>query len=142
MSPGETIPLEVCQFIAAQLGENADDLAHYAETDVTRRRHLADLRDLYGYKMFSGRGARGLKAWLEEQAETAPANRGLAQKFIEECRRTQTILPGVSVIERLCADALVAAERKIERRIVTQLSPETEGQLDALLTEMVDGNAP
>ena len=52
LSPGETIPLEVSQFIAAQLGEKPDALACYAETDVTRRRHLADLRELYGYKMF------------------------------------------------------------------------------------------
>lgn len=28
--PGETIPLEVSRFIAAQLGMNADDLADYA----------------------------------------------------------------------------------------------------------------
>ena len=138
-SPGETIPLEVSRFIAAQLGEKLDALACYAETDVTRRRHLADLRELYGYKMFSGRGARDLKAWLEEQAETAPSNKDLAQKFVEECRRTQTILPGVSVVERLCADALVSAERKIESRIVGQLSDETREQLDALLTKMVDG---
>lgn len=138
LSPGETIPLEVSQFIAAQLAEKPAALACYAETDVTRRRHLADLRELYGYKMFSGRGARDLKAWLDEQAETAPSNRHLAQKFVDECRRTQTILPGVSVVERLCADALVAAERKIESRIVAQLSSETREQLDALLTEMVD----
>lgn len=139
LTSGETIPLEVSQFIAAQLGENPDNLACYAETDVTRRRHLADLRELYGYKMFSGRGARDLRAWLEEQAETVPSNKVLAQKFVEECRRIQIILPGISVIERLCADALVAAERKIESRIVTQLSNETQEQLDALLTEMVDG---
>ena len=139
LSPGETIPLEVSQFIAAQLGEKPDALACYAETDVTRRRHLADLREFYGYKMFSGRGARDLKAWLEEQAETAPSNRDLAQKFVEECRRAQTILPGVSVVERLCADALVSAERKIESQTVGQLSDETREQLDALLIEMVDG---
>ncbi|MEO1179043.1 MAG: DUF4158 domain-containing protein, partial [Pseudomonadota bacterium] len=139
LSPGETIPLEVSQFIAAQLGETPDALSCYAETDVTRRRHLIDVRELYGFKMFSGRGARDLKAWLEARAETAPSNKELAQQFVEECRRTQTILPGLSVIERLCADALVAAERKIESRIVAQLSDETREQLDALLTEMVDG---
>ena len=88
--------------------------------------------------MFSGRGARDLKAWLEARAETAPSSKQLAQQFVVECRRTQTVLPGLSVIERLCADALVAAEREIESRIVDQLSDETQEQLDALLTEMVD----
>ena len=89
--------------------------------------------------MFSGRGARDLKAWLEGQAETARSNKDLAERLAEECRRTQTILPGVSVIERLCADALVAAERRIESRIAARLSDEMRERLDGFLTEMVDG---
>jgi hypothetical protein len=137
--PGEVIPLEVSRFIAAQIGEKVEDLCQYAETDVTRRRHLIDLRMIYGFKMFSGRGARGLKGWLEREAETARSNDDLARRFVEECRRAQTILPGVSVIERLCADALVAAERRIDSRIVAQLNEATKDRLDALLTEMVDG---
>ncbi len=67
--PGEVIPLEVSRFIAAQIGEEVEDLCQYAETDVTRRRHLIDLRLIYGFKMFSGRGARDLKDWLEREAE-------------------------------------------------------------------------
>lgn len=89
--------------------------------------------------MFSGRGARDLKAWLECQAETARSNKEMAGQFVKECRRIQTILPGVSVIERLCADAPVAAERRIESRIVDRLSNEVRKLLDGLLTDMVDG---
>jgi len=89
--------------------------------------------------MFSGRGARDLKAWLEREAETARSNEDLARRFATECRRTQTILPGVSVIERLCADALVAAERHVESRIADRLSHEMRDRLDGLLTEMVGG---
>ena len=50
LTTGETIPLEISKFIAAQLGENPDHLSHYAETAVTRRRHLIELRSIYGYK--------------------------------------------------------------------------------------------
>jgi len=139
LMPGEIIPLEVSRFLAAQLGERSEDLACYAETDVIRRRHLIDLRRIYGFKMFSGRGARDLKAWLEHEAETARSNEDLARRFVEECRRTQTILPGVSVIERLCADALVAAERRIESRIAARADDQMKERLDAMLTEMVDG---
>ena len=70
------------------------------ETDTTPRRHLVDLRSIYGYRMFSGQGARDLKAWLEDEAETARSNEDLARRFVEECRRTRTVLPGISVIER------------------------------------------
>ncbi|KAB2531782.1 transposase [Salipiger aestuarii] len=139
LTPGETIPESVTKFLAAQLGLNPGDLIDYAHRAETRREHLIDLRSIYGYRMFSGRGARDLKAWLEQQAETTHSNKDLARKFVEECRRNQTILPGVSVIERLCADALVAAERRIESRIVDRLSNEVRKLLDGLLTEMVDG---
>ncbi len=138
--PGETIPLEVSRFIAAQLGMNPEDLENYAIREETRRDHLVELRAIYDFRMFSGRGARDLKVWLEHEAETARSNEDLARRFIDECRRTQTILPGVSVIERLCADALVAAERRIESRIASRIDDQARERLDALLFEMVDGN--
>ncbi len=119
--PGEIIPLEITRFLAAQLGLNPDDLANYAAREETRREHLAVLREVYGYKMFSGRGARDLKAWLASEAEIARSNEDLARRFVEHCRTSHTILPGVTVTERLCADALVAAERRIETRIVEHL---------------------
>lgn len=139
LEPGETIPLEVSNFVAAQLGLNGEELAGYAENDMTRRRHLIDLRAIYGYRMFTGRGARDLKQWLEGQAEQARSNEDLARRFVEECRRLQIILPAISSVERLSADALVSAERRIEARIVSRLGCELQSQLDALLAEDVDG---
>ena len=103
-----------------------------------RHEHLAILRRVYGYKTFSGRGARVLKSWLAGQAELARSNEDLARRFVERCRRSQTILPAISTIERLCADALVDAERRVEARIAERLNPSTRARLDALLTEMVD----
>ena len=139
LSSSDVIPEQVIRFIGAQLGLAGDELLPYAARRQTRQQHLKALRAIYGYRMFSGRGARDLKDWLEREAETARSNEDLARRFIEECRRTQTVLPGVSVIERLCADALVAAERRIESRIADRLDDMMKGRLDDLLTEMVDG---
>ncbi|MFV1635854.1 MULTISPECIES: Tn3 family transposase [Phaeobacter] len=138
LSPVEVIPEKALRFIAAQLGLTGDDILPYAARRQTRQQHLHAIRQIYGFKMFSGQGARCLKAWLEKEAETARSNDDLARRFVEQCRRTQTILPGVTVIERLCADALVAAERRIEGRVVAKLDDQTKERLDALLTEMVD----
>jgi len=139
LSSDEVIPEKVLRFIAAQLGLTGEDILPYATRRQTRQQHLHSIRQIYGFKMFSGQGARCLKAWLEKEAETARSNDDLARRFVEECRRTQTILPGVTVIERLCADALVAAERRIETRIAARLDDQTKELLDALLTEIVDG---
>jgi TnpA family transposase len=139
LAPGELIPQEVSQFLAAQLGLKPDDLLGYAAREETRHEHLAALREIYGYKMFTGRGTRDLKAWLVSEAEIARSNEDLARRFVKKCQSTQIILPGISVIERLCADALVAAERRIETRIVGRLSDAIKTQLDALLTEPFEG---
>ena len=139
LAPGETISEPLTMFLAAQLGLKPNDLVDYAHRAETRRTHLIELRSLFGYKMFSGRGARDLRAWLEQAAETVGSNKELAQGFIEQCRRTQTILPRVSVIERMCADALVAAERRIEARIADRLTTSEKDRLDDLLTELVGG---
>ena len=63
LASGEDIPLEVSRFISARLGMDADDLAGaYALREETRRDHLVELRSIYGFRMFSGGGARELKA--------------------------------------------------------------------------------
>ena len=131
---GETIPLNVLRFIAAQLGMRAEDLDGYAVREETRREHLAEIRRSYGYRMFSGRCARDLKVWFENEAEAVRSNEGLARRFVEECWRRQVILPGLSVLERLCAGALVAAERRIETRIAAGLDDAMRVRLDRLLT--------
>jgi len=137
LQPGEVIASEITEFLAAQLGLNAYDLADYAHRAETRREHLADLREVYGYKMFTGRGARDLTDWLEVEAETAQSNADLAQRFVDRCRLSMMIVPAVTTVERLCADALVAAERRIETRIVDRLDDDAKRKLDGLLSEMV-----
>ena len=81
LAPGENIPLEVTRFLAAQLGLQPDDLIDYGAREETRRDHLITLREVYGYRMFSGRGARDLKDWLERKAETARSNEDLARRL-------------------------------------------------------------
>lgn len=137
LAPGELIPQEILAFIGAQIGISEDALAIYAKRRQTRHQHMDALRSIYGYKSFSSRCARELKAWLFDQAVDTRSNEGLVKQFFEECRRTQIILPAISTIERLCADALVHAERKIDVTITDRLDSTTRERLDLLLAEMV-----
>jgi hypothetical protein len=121
------------------LGLSSDDLLLYAAREETRHEHLADLRGIYNYRSFSGRGARDLREWIMQEAETATSNEDLAQRFVAECRRTHTILPASSTIERLCADALVDAERRIEDRIARRIGPALADHLETLLEDTIDG---
>lgn len=58
------IPREVLSFVGAQLGVPADALLTYATRRQTRQQHMDTLREIYGYKTFTGRGARDLRSGL------------------------------------------------------------------------------
>ncbi len=102
---------------------------------------METLRSNYGYRTFPGQGAlaHAFRDWLLIEAEQARSNDDLARRFITRCRDTMSILPAITTIERLCADALVAAERWIEKRIATCLDRVECTRLEQLTTEMLPG---
>jgi hypothetical protein len=53
----------------------------------------------------------------------------------EEMRRRRIIIPGVSVVERLAAEAMHTAEKTAVRLICEQVTDERRTRMDALLTE-------
>ena len=95
---------------------------------------------MYGFRSFSDHAARELGDRLREEAPLARSNEDLARRFVDACRQTRTILPTTTTIERLCADALVDAERRIEARIAERVPPGLRRGLENLLRETVDAN--
>ena len=138
LAPGEFVPPAVVDFIGRQLDVDGDDLADYAVRSATRHEHLAELRRLYAFRSFSGGAARELVGRVREEAEQAQSNEDLVRRFVEVCRGTRTILPATTTIERLCADALVDAERRIEARIAERVPPGLRRDLEHLLEETAD----
>ena len=138
LAPGEFVPPAVVGFIGRQLDLDGDELADYAVRSETRHEHLGELRRLYGFRSFSGGAARELVERLRDEAEQAQSNEDLVRRFLEACRRTRTILPATTTIERLCADALVDAERRIEARIAERVPPGLRRDLEHLLEETAD----
>ncbi len=76
------IPREVLSFVGAQLGVPADALLTYATRRQTRQQHMDTLREIYGYKTFTGRGARDLREWTFGQAEDARSTKDLAHRLL------------------------------------------------------------
>lgn len=129
---GEVIPERIVAFIGRQLGIREDALGAYATRIATRYLHSSALQDLYGFRPFT----RHLRAELAE-ALTATAmdmieGGALASAMAEEMRRRKTIIPGITVVERLCADVLVEAERRALQRLGEGLARDQLRRLDAL----------
>ena len=85
-------------------------------------------------------------AWRGRSAPPLPTTAWIADSFCQtELLKLDTptlidelVGAGPTTIERLCADALVAAERRIEARIAERVSPGLRRDLEHLLEETAD----
>ena len=129
---GEIIPERVVAFIGRQLGLEEEALGGYAVRVATRYLHSSALRDLYGFRPFTGQLRAELTDTLATAAMGMMEGGMLASAMVEEMRRRKIIIPGISVVERLCADILVEAERRALRHLADGLSRDQARRLDAL----------
>lgn len=110
-------------FIGGQLGITSTALLDYGARKATRYQHSAALQRIYGYLPFEGGMREAIRTWLIKKAECSRSNDDLAASMLEELRSGKVIAPAPSTVERLCADALVVAERIIATRIASWLDP-------------------
>ena len=141
IQPGETIPAPMLAFVGAQLDVTGEMLLDYGTRAATRYQHSAALQRLYGYRPFEGQVRRDMIDWLADAAEEARSNDGLAGDMLAELRRRKIIVPGPSTVERLCAGALVTAERAVASRIAGRLDGTLRKRLTGLLSDTVPSRA-
>jgi TnpA family transposase len=135
---GEALPSKLVAFVSAQLGINPMEAETYAKRSQTHYEHSVALQSIYNFLPFHRFEAEFI-IWLTQAAIETRNNAELAAVFVQECRNRKIILPGITVIERLCADARVAAEREIVGRIVSRFDERMKKNLHAMLEETVDG---
>ena len=82
----------------------------------TRREHLIELQHLYGFEPFTSRKYREVAQALLPLADQTHHAMVLVRAVIEQLRSQQVIIPPLSVIERLCAEAITRAPRSRCRR--------------------------
>ena len=138
LNADDILPKELIDFIGVQIGLSEIQILKFTYKSVTRYEHLRVLQQHYGYRPFRRFEAKFV-IWLTQAAIKTRNNAELAVLFVEECRKRKIILPGITVIERLCADARVAAEREIVGCIASRLDERMKKNLHAMLEETVDG---
>ncbi|UOQ93332.1 Tn3 family transposase [Halobacillus shinanisalinarum] len=138
----EVSPL-ILSYIAKQLDIDPESFALYAQRGPTRREHLEEIRQEYGYKNFSLSEYRYLSRYLFHRAIENGNSVLLIRQSIEELRKRKIILPGMTTIERVVWEARNRAEQWIFNSINDGLSPKQEQQLDSLLEPTMDnGKTP
>lgn len=133
LRPGELIPPAALAFLGGQLATEAEALADYAARGPTRYEQLGTLRDLFGFAPLSRPDRAAPQVWLLPIALTTTSGADVARALMAEFRRRRIIIPGISIIERMAAEALLGAERHVETALTGALNVVTRDDLDALL---------
>lgn len=133
LKPGELIPHAPLAFVADQLDVDPQVLADYAIRGPTRYEQLDTLRDVFGFTPLSRPVRADLKSWLLPVALTTTSGAELARLLLDEFRRRRVIVPGMTVAERMVAQALLGAERHVAELLTRKLTTAQHQMLDTLL---------
>ncbi len=121
------------QAVAAQLKVPVESWSEYGQRAETRREHALELQALFGFKAFTMRHYREGVRSIEDVAWQTDKGIVLASALVDEYRRQQVLLPTLTNIERICAEAVTRANRRIYASLTGSLTEVHRAHLDALL---------
>lgn len=133
LRPGKLVSHAPLAFVADQLDVDPEVLADYASRGPTRYEQLDTLRDVFGFRQLSRPARAELQTWLLPVALTTTSGAEFARMLLAEFRSRQIIVPGVTLVERMVAQALLDAERHVAELLTRNLTPGQRDMLDALL---------
>jgi hypothetical protein len=119
------VPESVLAFLISQLGlKEAPSLASYFDLGGQRKRHVALIRERYGFTEFSDNGLARfrLTRWLYALCWTGDGHPGsLVERATSWLLANKVLLPGVSVLERFCGRIRDRAQKRLWKRLVAAL---------------------
>ena len=137
--PGQAMTLEaepsaeMLAHVAQQVDVNPNAWTEYAARDETRREHAFELQSVFGYRSFTIAEYRKVRGWLTDLALQTNKALALAEELIELLRSRRIIVPAITMIDRLCAEALARGVKLLYKRLTQSLDDHCSTKLDALL---------
>ena len=135
---GDEAYAPLLSYVAQQVNVDAEAWKRYGQREQTRREHLLELQEVFGFKPFTGGHYRSAVAQLADVALQTDKGIVLATTMVESLRNKAVLLPALGVIERVCSEAITRANRRIYATLSEKLSPAQRLSLDALLKPRVD----
>ncbi len=139
LSAGVEPPPALLRYVAGQLGIAPSHWEAYAQRDQTRREHLLELQAALQLRPLTVADYHPAVLALVDLAMQTDKGFVLAQALLEYLRRQAILLPGSNVIERICAEAVTRATRRIHDVLTELLSDGHRRRLDELLKRRDDG---
>ena len=131
--PNTRVSALLLQWIGKQLRIDPVCWPQYAERETTRREHLLELRAYLGMESFGQVHYRQMVNAATEFALQTDKGLVLVNNVLDTLRHRQTIIPAIDVIERICAEAITCANKRIYSILTDSLSTTHRHSLDELL---------
>lgn len=132
---GELLPAVMLDYIAEQISVDAGVIAGFARRGPTRYEQLAAIKTHHGFQDLTQPGRAEIKVWLRAEAIGLTDGRLLLDRLIARFRAEKIIIPGVTVIERMAAEAMHAADLDVIGQVRARLTAAQRESLDAILSE-------
>ena len=131
----DDIPQTVVAFIAKQLKINSASLDSYAQTrDTTRREHLREIAEAYGFRSFGETEQTELSNALMPIALATDSGLRLVSEMLDAMREHKVIIPALSSVERFAWELRQQARDRVENQLISGLGEDEKRRLDLLLT--------
>ncbi|MBA2729070.1 MAG: DUF4158 domain-containing protein [Parachlamydiaceae bacterium] len=124
--------------VAEQLKMPTTIWNEYGKRDQTRREHLSELQSIFGFQTFSMAHYPSFVNGLADLAWQTDKGIVLASALLQSFRSQRILLPTINVIERICAEAITNASRRVYSSLIEPLTKEHFQRLNALLKLKAD----
>lgn len=128
-------PQALLSFVASQLGLEPQLWSQYAQRAETRREHILELQTWLGLVPFGLKHFRQNVGSLADLAQQTDHGCVLMESLLERLRQQRLVLPPLDVLERLCAEALTAGNRRVHEILTADLLASQRDALDKLLEQ-------
>lgn len=134
------VPSEVVEYLAEQLGiEDPSCLKSYTDRRMTRFEHANEIAQEYGLAAFADVESE-LAAWIADQAwMTGDGPKAIFSGAVAWLRARQTLLPGITTLDRLVSEGRKTADQRLWRQLAGQLPVSASSALLSLLDAPADG---
>ncbi len=121
------------KMVAKQLSIPSQAWEEYGRRPETRREHLMELQSLFGFKSFTTEDYVDAINQLEELAKQTDRGPVLASALIKKLRTSNVLVPALTLVEQICAEAITNANRFIYHELTRSLTSAHRQSLKAML---------
>ena len=133
LGPDESPSAPLVKMVAKQLSIPSQAWEEYGRRPETRREHLMELQSLFGFKSFTTEDYVDAIDQLEELAKQTDRGPVLASALIKKLRTSNVLVPALTLVEQICAEAITNANRFIYHELTRSLTSAHRQSLKAML---------